>query len=531
MRRTKKEIVWFKGVDKDDVGLVGGKGANLGEMVRAGFPVPPGFIVTAEAYYRFLKENKLEREIKRLLQPANLHDPRQLNTAAKQIKQIIIKGKVPEDLAVSVIKHYEKLTGRLKPGLVAVRSSATAEDLPDASFAGQQETFLNIKGEANLVDKIRESWASLFTPRAIFYRQEKNFNHFKVGIAVVVQKMIQSDCSGVIFTVDPVTNNKRKIIIEAIYGLGELIVQGSVTPDHYEVNRQTFRILKKDINRQSVQLIKSGTLNKKTKVKVHRQKKQKINDKQIVHLAKLAKKIQQHYFFPQDIEWGIEKKKAYILQSRPITTLDKEKNNLSKSKIKKLKKIKLPLILKGDPASPGVAAGQARIIKSAKEISKVKEGEILVTQRTTPDFVPAMKRTAGIITDQGGQTSHAAIVSRELGIPCIVGTDKGSKVIKNNWLITLDGQTGQVFKGGSLEKSILIAKGKKMKKTSLEKKVAQTVKDATELKTATKLYLNLADPESAEKMAGENVDGIGLLRAEFMISEKIKYHPKKLNCL
>ena len=529
MKKDKKYLVWFNEIDKDDVGLVGGKGANLGEMVKSGFPVPKGFCTTSDAYWYFIESNNLKKQIENILKPVNANDPRQLNEASQRIRRIIRHGKVPKDLAKEIIVFYEKLGGRLKKHcLTAVRSSATAEDLPDASFAGQQETFLNVKGEANLVNKIRECWSSLFTPRAIFYRQEKKFDHYKIAISVVAQRMVQSDTSGVMFTVDPVINDKRIIIIEAIYGLGDLIVQGTVTPDHFKVDKKTFKILVKQINRQEIQLIKSGTSNKKIKVKLRLRNKQKISDKKIIELAKFGKKIHQHYFFPQDIEWAIEKGIIYILQTRPVTTLKTEKRK-QKTEIMK---INLPLIIKGDPASPGIASGYSRIVKSAKGINKVKNGEILITEMTAPDFVPAMKRAAGIITDKGGQTSHAAIVSRELGVPCIVGTEKGTKIIKKRQVITLNGKTGEVFKGSFLkdQKTSEFEYGDFTTTADTSKKfaVSSLYSSSYELKTATKLYVNLAEPDLAEQIAKKNVDGVGLLRAEFMISDNIKYHPKKL---
>jgi len=512
-----KKLVWFDEVDKDNVALVGGKGANLGEMAQAGFPVPPGFIVTANAYYYFLEKNQLRSQIKDVLKIIDVQDPDQLLKAHKLIKEIILKAKFPLDLAKEIFRFYQKLSGPLKQALVAVRSSATAEDLPDASFAGQQETFLNIKGEANLIIKIRQCWVSLFTPRAIFYRQEKKFDHFKVGIAVPVQKMVQSHTSGVMFSLDPITNNKKVIVIEAVYGLGEMIVQGTVTPDHYEVSKQNFKIIRKQINRQEIQLIKVGALTKQTKVKPRLQQKQKISDDNIIKLAKLAKKLHQHYFFPQDIEWAIEKNKIYILQTRPITTLNK------KSQKKPKQKIDLPLILQGSPASPGIASGYAKIIKSAKQINQVEKGDVLVTEMTTPDYVTAMKKVAAIITDKGGQTSHAAIVSRELGVPCVVGTNKATSVIKNGMMVTVNGKTGQVFQGKlHLDKVKITGLPTKGEVQSSFGSLAHKIK------TATKVYVNLGEPELALPVSQRNVDGVGLLRAEFMISQTIGIHPKQL---
>ncbi|PIS09627.1 phosphoenolpyruvate synthase [Candidatus Beckwithbacteria bacterium CG10_big_fil_rev_8_21_14_0_10_34_10] len=533
MEKKQLHIVWFNQIDRDDISLVGGKGANLGEMVKAKFPIPNGFIVTAEAYWHFINSNKIKDEIEKILRPVNVHDPRQLTRVSQDIKKLILKSQVPKDLSMEIIKNYEELSGGVgRACLIAARSSATAEDLPDASFAGQQETFLNIKGEANLINKVRACWASLFTPRAIFYREEKKFDHFKVGIAVVVQKMIQAKTSGVMFTIDPVTNDKSKIIIEGIYGLGELIVQGSVTPDHYEVDRQSFKIIKKDIREQKVQLIKKDRETKNIKVKKYRQKKQKISDSNIKELAQYGKALHQHYFFPQDIEWGIEKSKIYILQTRPVTTIPSDaKIKLNQEEVSK---IDLPLLVKGDPASPGIAGGFAKLIKSPKMISELKYGEVLLTKMTTPDFVPAMKRASAIITDKGGQTSHAAIVSRELGVPCIVGTKTGTKIIKNGEMVTVNGKTGEVFKGGlKILKKNIQPKTKTLGSYPLasegnEKMPGYLSSHLEKIKTATKLYVNLAEPDLAAKVAQKDVDGVGLLRAEFMISQEIKQHPKKL---
>jgi pyruvate,water dikinase len=514
--QEKKRLVWFNEVGRHDIGLVGGKGANLGEMVKAGFPVPPGFIVTATAYYYFLKENNLQEHIKRILKTTDLNDPHQLTQASLKIRHLFRQGKVPHDLAQEIILAYDKLSGFFKHALVAVRSSATAEDLPDASFAGQQETFLNVQGEANVVNKIRDSWSSLFTPRAIFYREQKKFNHFKIGIAIPVQKMLQSEVSGVMFTIDPVNNDKGKIVIEAIWGLGELIVQGAVTPDHYEVAKSSFKVVAKQLNKQVIQLVKVDRLNKEVKVKNGDQKKQKLTNEQIITLARIGKKIQQHYFFPQDIEWALEKGKLYILQTRPVTTIDMN----AKRKNEKTNKISLPLVLKGDPASPGVASGYARVIHSAKEIGKVKRGEVLITEMTTPDFVPAMKKVVAIITNKGGRVSHAAIVSRELGVPCVVGTEKATKIIKTGHLVTVNGSTGEIYEGAVEKTPLTIA--------SLTSPITNNQSPITNLHTATKVYVNLGEPDLAKTVAQQNVDGVGLLRAEFMISEMIGVHPKKL---
>lgn len=511
----KPHVVWFKEVDRDDVSLVGGKGANLGEMVKAGFTVPDGFIVTSPAYFYMLDHNNLRPEIKIILKDLDVHDSKKLNQASMKVKKIISRAEIPDDLAQEIIKHYLALGKNKKELYTAIRSSATAEDLPGASFAGQQETFLNVKGVANVVNSVRKAWASLFEPRAIFYRDEKGFDHFKVGIAVPVQKMIQSDVSGVMFTVDPITEDKTTMIIEAVWGLGEMIVQGTVNPDRYVVEKKTNKILKIYKASQDIQLIKKGDKNIETKVPKSKKGKVKLTNSQIRKLAIIGEKLQQHYYFPQDIEWAVDDEKIFILQTRPITTLGSQKPDQSQDLGKAISK-QLKLILKGNPASPGITTGMVKIIRSSKQIGKVKKGDILVTQMTTPDYVPAMRKAVAIVTDQGGQTSHAAIVSRELGITCVVGTNDATKKLKTGQIITVNGQTGEIFSGSPPAKKIATYSNKK-----------EVIRVETARKTATKVYVNLGEPDLAREIASRNVDGVGLLRAEFMIAQ-IGVHPRKL---
>jgi len=509
-------ILDFSQIDKRDIALVGGKGANLGEMVKAGFPVPAGFAVTVAAYDIFLKENNLSIKIKKTLAETDVDDPRQLERASKNIAGTLLKSKIPDSVAREVISAYKILSGRLKHSLVAVRSSATAEDLPNASFAGQQATFLNIKGEANLLESIRDCWASLFTARAIFYREQNKIDHEKVKISAIVQKMVQSEVSGVMFSIDPVTNEKDRIVIEAVWGLGELIVQGSVVPDRYVVQKETFSILSKEFSEQNIQLIKKGHKTKEVKVPKDKIRKRKLLEEEIVELARLADKLQKHYFFPQDVEWAKEGKKLFIVQTRPVTTISKQiaKRTITKQKVVKFRDIELKLsakpILEGTAASPGIGTGEVKIIKNAKQISRIKNGDVLVSAMTSPDFVPAMKRAIAIVTDAGGATSHAAIVSRELGIPCVVGTKEATKILSEGTIVTVDGSRGSIYFG------IKVISEKKRKE---EKKIITK-------KTATKLYVNLAEPELAKKISRKNVDGVGLLRAEFMIAN-IGIHPKE----
>lgn len=513
-------LVNFNQVNKSDIPLVGGKGANLGEMINAGFPIPPGFIVTSKAYYQVIEANNLKPQIISILDKIDSKDIHSLNQASQKIKKLILHADIPQELSNEIIKHYLKLGGNNRHCLVAVRSSATAEDLPDASFAGQQETYLNIQGEANVIQSIRACWASLFEPRAIFYRQEKHFDHFQVGIAVPVQKMVQSEVSGIMFTVNPVTNNKNQIVIEAIWGLGEKIVQGAYTPDHYLVQKLSWKILQKQTNKQFKQLTWVTNKNKEIKLSKNLRLKTKLTDEQIITLAKLGQKIQQHYFFPQDLEWAVENNKIYIVQSRPITTI-----NLNPKVEKPIDVSQLKLLLKGEPASPGIITGHVKQLKKALEINRLSPGEILVTDMTTPDFVPAMKKAGAIVTNKGGQTSHAAIVSRELGIPCIVGTGNATKLLKNGHVITINGQTGEIFSGGVISPPKVI-KPDSEKLTSLPHIPPSKLIPDT-LITATKLYVNLGEPDLASIVSQKNVDGVGLLRAEFMIAQ-IGTHPKKM---
>ena len=504
MPAGQKAIVWFGEVTKKDISIVGGKGANLGEMTNARIPVPPGFIVTANAYFDFIKSAKLDGKVRNLLNSLDPNDSKQLQETANEIKQLILNAAMPPKLANEIQKAYIKL-GK---GLVAVRSSATAEDLPEASFAGQQSTFLNVQGEENVVAAVQGCWASLFEPRAIFYRQQHGFDHFKVGIAVPVQKMVQSQASGVMFTIEPVTSDTSKVVIEAVFGLGEAIVSGEVTPDLYVVDKDSLKIIGKKIAKQEWQLIRNPVADDKgTNMQVplppSMQSQQKVTDDDILELVKLGKQLEDHYQFPQDLEWAKEDNHIYIVQTRPVTTI--------KEAAKVEPEIEAPVLLTGAPASPGIASGPVRIVRDPSNIDKVKMGDILVAEMTTPDFVPAMKRAVAIVTDRGGRTAHAAIVSRELGIPCVVGVGQATTTLTNGQVITVDGSHGKVYSG-------------KVTRRIQMTPVADMLRDAM-IKTRTKVYVNLAQPELADAVAARNVDGVGLLRAEFMVAH-IGEHPR-----
>ncbi len=511
-----RNIVWFWEVSKEDTDIVGGKGANLGELTKAGIPVPPGFIVTAEAYFDFLKNTGLKAKIQKLLKGLDVDDSKKLNQVALAIQKEILSKPMPQVLSKDIVKAYQKLyTSHSGAIYVAVRSSATAEDLPEASFAGQQKTFLNVSGADGVVKATLHAWASLFEARAIYYRQVHKFDHMKVGIAVPIQKMVQSDKSGVMFTIDPVTSNKEKLVIEAGWGLGEAIVSGSVTPDRYIVLKKDLKILEKNINKQEWKIVRSGKANKHVSCPKNEQEAQKLTDEEIVKLAEFGIKIEEHYEFPQDIEWAIEKGKIYFVQSRPVTTI-KEKNERSEDKKKdQISEEKFEVILKGIAASLGIASGPVKIIHSHEEIHKVEKGDILVTEMTSPDFVPAMKKAVAIVTETGGQTSHAAIVSRELGVPCVVGTGKATHVVQNNQIISVDGAKGLVYKGKVSRKD-----------TPAKKSDGGGFNEEIPI-TATKVYVNLGEPSKAIEVSELPCDGVGLLRAEFMIAE-IGQHPRAL---
>ena len=501
MNKSARSILWFKEINKNDLLLVGGKGANLGEMFNNNIPVPNGFVVTSTAYFDFINKTSISHKIKTELTGLNVNNSKDLFEASKRIQHAFLSAEVPDYLKKEIRDYYHNLSGEYDKK-VAVRSSATAEDLPEASFAGQQETFLNIVGYKNVIQNVLKCWASLFEPRAIFYRTEKGFSHLKVGIAVPIQLMVESEVAGIMFTINPLTNNPDEISIEAAYGLGQPIVSGEITPDAYVVVKNSLQIKSKNIVKQTTMLSEKGNV----EVSNVYSNSQKLDDSFIEKLAELGKKIELHYGTPQDIEWSFERKHLYIVQTRPVTTV---KNTAEYKQLGEVR-ISSKVLLKGTAASPGIAHGKVKILKSAKELDKIQEGDILVTEMTNPDFVPAMKRAAAIVTEKGGRTSHAAIVSRELGLPAIVGCEMVLQILEDGEEITVDGSHGFIYLGNVVPNV----------KENL-KKITKT-----NLKTATKIYVNLAEPELAKKVSGREVDGVGLLRAEFMIAE-MGTHPKK----
>jgi len=531
-----KYIKRFTELGLDDLALVGGKNASLGEMIsklkKSGVRVPGGFAVTADGYWYFLESNNLVDELKQTLtEITDYYDTKNLGEVGKKVRSIVRRGTFPEDLKKEIIDQYHILSEEYstKNLSVAVRSSATAEDLPEASFAGQQETFLNVKGEEELLEAVRNSFASLFTDRALFYRNEHGFDHMSVALSVGVQKMVRSDLAsaGVMFTIDTETGFERSIIIESSYGLGEAVVKGVITPDEFRVFKPTLEkgyepITKKTLGDKAVKLV-FGKEKPVIEVDVSQedQKKFSLSDSEIVELAHYGVAVEKLYsevhkkIMPMDIEWakdGVDEK-LYIVQARPETVHAPKKKTTTFTRYRLIDQESTELqknsLAKGLSIGQQIAQGKARVIEDVTGISEFKEGDILITQMTDPDWVPIMKKAAGIITDRGGRTCHAAIVSRELGIPALVGTINATEAVKKGQEITLDcsqGKTGYVYEGFiEFEEQ----------KVNLE----------TIPQLPCELYVNIADPDRAVSASFLPVDGVGLARLEFIIGNVIKIHP------
>lgn len=525
-------IKWFEEIRKDDIPVVGGKGANLGELTSTGAPVPPGFCVIAETYARFIKENGLNTQISDLLKGLDFEDTAALQQKTETIRTLIQKAPIPAYIEKQIVEAYEKLAEKvgLKEPDVAVRSSATAEDLPDASFAGQQDTYLHVIGAPSVVDHVRQCWASLWTARATYYRQKQDYDHFSVSLCAVVQKMVASEKSGVMFTANPVTNERAQIMINASWGLGEAVVSGSVSPDEFILDKETLTELDVSIADKKIMIVdkeKTGgtvTVDVADYLGPAAVGARCMSVEEIRHLAEAGKAIEAHYGVPMDIEWGQDRdtKKLYILQARPITTLKaepaKKENTIMDQKT-------LTVLVRGLAASPGIAHGRVVRIDSLQEIARVKDGDVLVTGMTNPDMVPAMKKACAVVTDEGGRTCHAAIVSRELGIPCIVGSKNGTEVLAEGMEITVDATRGVVYRGNvnlSSDQDIHspVAEG------AAAKQSAAVAVEAAPI-TGTKIYMNLGDASIIGKYSRLPFDGIGLMRTEFIFSH-IGVHPMYL---
>jgi len=521
---TKEEFIkWFYELDKNSGSVAGGKGANLGEMYNNKIPVPPGFVVTAQAYDYFIRVAGMEEKIKEILDSIDYEDTKQLNEATEKIRKLITNSNMPKEMQEEIKEAYSHLDApesaskekkesqgtaldilqsSAEPVFVAVRSSATTEDLENASFAGQQETYLNIKGDDDLIRNVKKCFASLFTARATYYRNKKGFPHGESKLAVIVQKMVDSKKSGVSFSKDP-TGKTDDTIIEAVWGLGEGIVSGQVTPDKYVVSKG-MEIKDKKIANKKVAITRKAS-GERAVVKVNEEKAnhQVLTDHEIKRMTEISLRLEDHYNKPQDIEFAIENEEIYIVQTRPVTTIKEKKSGEESDEETEISGDE---IISGLGASPGVAVGKVKIIENLEDLDKIKEGDILVTGMTNPDMVVAMQRSSGIVTDEGGMTAHAAIVSREMGIPCIVGTEKATEVLEDGQEITVDGNSGKVFRGKVAEET-----KKEIKPVEAETK--------TEIKTMVDL------PSFAKRAAKTGLKKAGLTRIEGIIAESGK-HPQ-----
>ncbi|MGQ3412011.1 phosphoenolpyruvate synthase [Natrinema sp. LN54] len=518
-------VLWLDEISAGDLEKVGGKGASLGELTGAGLPVPPGFVVTAGTYRAFIEDAEIDEELFEAVD-VDVDDSSALADAADRAQELILETPFPEELREEILASYREVGNG--EAFVAVRSSATAEDLPDASFAGQQETFLNVT-EEDLLDRVRECWASLFTQRAIYYRQEQGFDHSAVNIAVVVQQMVDAEKSGVMFTSHPSTGDPT-MIIEAAWGLGEAVVSGAVSPDNYVIDRED-RSMDVTIAEKKVKHEKDEATGQTVEREVPEDKRTQrvVSGDEIDALMDLGERVEDHYGEPQDVEWAIVDGEVYMLQSRPITTIDEsgsdaadaEGGDPAKGLTDGSGSVQAAeggsadtadasgsgeVIVDGLGSSPGTVSGPARIVTKLDDLAKVGEGDIIVTEMTMPDMVPAMKRASGIITDEGGMTSHAAIVSRELGVPAIVGTTNATTVLEDGQVVTLDGDKGSVLEGSAVE-------------PDEETEPVEEVRPQSPVKpmTATEVKVNVSIPEAAERAAATGADGVGLLRTEHMI--------------
>lgn len=529
MNRETAYVLWFDELKREDVALVGGKSSSLGELTSStSVPVPYGFATTAHGYREFMSKTGLESRIKETLDSLDdVENSALLRDVCAKIRAMICAEEMPADLVEAIRVSYEELGKKVgeKDPFVAVRSSATAEDLPDASFAGQQDTYLNVRGADTIIEKVKECYASTFTDRATYYRVKQGFDHMTVALSAAVQMMVFSKAAGVMFTVDLVTGDDNNILIEGSWGLGEYVVQGTVTPDNFHVNKHDMVITDRMINDKHIRLVRKadGDCIEEV-VPADEARAQVLSDAQVLELADYAKQIEKHYGCYMDMEWGIDERdgKLWILQARPETVWSrKEKSDTSAETPSLGDTGNREIVVKGLPASPGNAAGKAHVIIDPSDIDDFKEGEILVTAMTAPDWVPAMKKAKAIVTDAGGMTCHASIVSRELGIPCIVGTKSRSQEattsIKDGQMITVDATNGIVY-DGVIEDVVKKA----------EQLAAAAVATEYIPVTGTKVYMNLGDPDLAEKYGVLPCDGIGLMREEFIWTTFIHEHPLHL---
>ena len=512
-----ERIKWFDDISKQDVAVAGGKGANLGELTRAGLPVPPGFVVTASAYLEALDIAGVRADLRERAASADTLDEEALTALVSDMRELVHKAGIPDALRHDVLDAYHRLGN---DEYVAVRSSATAEDSATTSFAGMNETFTNVRGDDDLLARIVDCWASLFGARVLAYRATQGVLD-EPAIAVVVQRMVNSDRSGVMFTIDPSTGDTSRIVIEAAFGLGEVVVGGQVEPDTYIVTKQGSTIATR-VGAKTFQIVRGPDgRDQRIDNDAETAGRRVLRDDQVLELAELARRVEKHYGAPQDTEWAIEGDRTFFVQSRPITTLA-PKSGVERSADASV--LGAPLV-SGLGTAPGITTGRVRILHDPSEGHLLEAGEILVAPMTNPDWVPAIRRAGALVTDSGGMTCHAAIVSRELGVPCVVGTRRATSVLHDGMIVTVDAARGTVYEGD-------VTSSLRAPAQSVTARAAANERAATDFgpeTLATRVYVNLAMADQAERVAALPVDGVGLLRAEFMLTEALGgTHPRQL---
>ena len=488
----------------------GGKGANMGEMVSAGLPVPPGFVVLRDSYLESMNAARVADELNAAHREAMLHavDPDHLDDMCEKMKALVLKAGMPDAVRDRILTSYR---GMGPDCFVAVRSSATGEDGADASFAGMNETYTNIRGEQDLIEAVQNCWASLFGPRVVSYRASRGFTA-DPAMAVVVQLMIASERSGVAFTADPTTDATDRVVVEGAFGQGEVVVSGSVEPDNYVVSKQTGEILSRHAGYKTFKIIRGADgRDQRVELDAAAAEAPVLTDDEVRVIAEIAVRSEKHAGCPQDTEWAIADGKTYIVQTRPITTLHRAGNPPPETH---------EVLLQGLPAVPGQASGVVRVLANVKDGGRLQDGEVLVAQMTNPDWLPTMRRASALITDSGGMTCHAAIVARELGVPCIVGARTATRDLKDGTVVTVDGTHGRVLAGRAV--------GGAQTAAVAASTVAAVATVSSEV-TATKIYVNVAMPDKAEAAAAMDVDGVGLLRAELILEDALgNRHPRDL---
>jgi pyruvate,water dikinase len=540
----------FARLRRDDVAYAGGKGANLGELTAAGLPVPEGFVIGAPAYAAFCAETGLRERLSELLDSVDVEDTAALRAAATAARALFDETPIPEPLTREILASYARLSGEVgsgaEPVAVAVRSSATAEDTAEASFAGMNETFLNIRGDDALIDAVRRCWRSLFGARTIYYRGVNDFGQADMDIAVVVQRQLQSTRAGVMFTVNPATGERGELVIEGSFGLGEAVVSGSVSPDRYVVDKATLAIRRREVHHKelTIEYAPDGGTRQRT-LSEEEALRPVLSDAEVVAVAELGRRIEDHYGSPQDTEWAFDPDGAlWMLQSRPITTLHEDLAAPGEAapagaapgeaggagEAPASAGAPQAVLLRGLGGAPGSASGAARVLSSLADAARLNDGDVLVTHMTSPDWLPLMRRAAAIVTDSGGMTCHAAIVSRELGIPCVVGTGEATSKLRDGEIVTVDATRGVVLEGaGATEPAAAASAGARAGAAPGAAVGVPGALVGAGAVTATQILVNLSEPSQVERVKDLPVDGVGLLRAEMMVLEALAGdHPRIL---